>query len=63
MESQPPVPDKMVEAPWEVWLSELTKPMHFFNMLHTLKSLLVNIGAGRDVLQRSNQSNTCVSTM
>lgn len=52
----------MVEAPWEVWLSELTKPMHFFNMLHTLKSLLVNIGAGRDVLQRSNQSDTCVST-
>lgn len=27
-----------------------SKPMHFFNMLHTLKSLLVNIGAGRDVL-------------
>lgn len=35
--------------------SGLTKPMHFFNMLHTLKSLLENIGAGSEVLQRSDR--------
>lgn len=29
--------------------------MHFFNMLHTLKSLLENIGAGSEVLQRSDR--------
>jgi hypothetical protein len=32
-------------------LSALTKPMHFFRILHTLKSLLVNMGAGRAVLR------------
>lgn len=31
--------------------------MHFFNMLHTLKSLLENIGAGNDVLEW--EKNNC----
>lgn len=37
--------------------SWLTSPMHFFNMLHTLKSLLENIGAGNDVLSWKKKSN------
>lgn len=36
-------------------VSKLTKPMHFFKILHTLKSLLVNIGAGSDVLQEATR--------
>lgn len=34
----------------------LTSPMHFFNMLHTLKLFLEIIGAGREVL-KGNKEN------
>lgn len=38
---------------------ELTRPMHFFSILHTLKSLLVNIGAGSAVLGKRESSRHC----
>lgn len=37
--------------------------MHFFNMLHTLKSLLENIGAGNDVLEWEKKPTVTISPL